>query len=171
MAEPVPVTELSAFSSENARATEWSHARAELAGAEVYWLSSVRPDGRPHVTPLLGIWLEGALYFCTGPEERKARNLSENPHCVLTTGHSTLDGLDLVIEGTAESVSDRAELGRVANTYESKYGAHFVAPDGTWSGLGDAIRRGEALVCRVAPETGFGFGKGALFSQTRWSFQ
>ena len=128
MAEPVPLTELSAFSSPNATPTKWSHARDELAGAELYWLSTVRPDGRPHVTPLLGIWLEGALYFCTGPEERKAKNLSANRHCVLTTGQSTLDGLDLVIEGTAESVSDPAELGRVASTYESKYGAHFVAP-------------------------------------------
>ena len=97
MAEPVPVTELSAFSSANATPTEWSQARDELASAEVYWLSTVRPDGRPHVTPLLGIWLDGALYFCTGPEERKAKNLSENRHCVLTTGQSTLDGLDLVI--------------------------------------------------------------------------
>jgi hypothetical protein len=63
-----------------------------------------------------------------------------------------------------------AELGRVADTYESKYGPHFVAPDGTWSGLGDAIRRAEVLVYRVGPEIGFGFGKGARFSQTRWSF-
>jgi nitroimidazol reductase NimA-like FMN-containing flavoprotein (pyridoxamine 5'-phosphate oxidase superfamily) len=170
MAEPVPVTELSAFSSPSATSTEWSQARDELAGAEVYWLSTVRPDGRPHVTPLLGIWLEGALYFCTGPNERKAKNLSTNCNCVLTTGQSTLDGLDLVIEGTAEAVSDHAELGRVASTYETKYGPHFVAPNGTWSGLGEAIRRAEVLVYRVAPETGFGFGKGARFSQTRWTF-
>ena len=47
----------------------------------------------------------------------------------LTTGQDPLIGLDLVIEGTAERVSDDAELGRVANTYEAKYGAHFVAPD------------------------------------------
>jgi hypothetical protein len=83
-----------------------------------------------------------------------------NRHCILTTGQSALEGLDLVIEGTAEGVSDQAELGPVATTYESKYGQHFVAPDGTWSGLGDAIRRAEVLVYRVAPETGFGFGKG-----------
>ena len=170
MAEPVPVTELSTFSSPNATPTEWSQARHELAGAEVYWLSTVRPDGRPHVTPLLGIWLEGTLYFCTGPKERKAKNLSGIRHCALTTGQSTLEGLDLVIEGTAESVSDQAELGRVADTYESKYGPHFVAPDGTWSGLGDAIRRAEVLVYRVAPQIGFGFGKGESFNQTRWSF-
>jgi hypothetical protein len=67
-------------------------------------------------------------------------------------------------------VNDKAKLARVADAYESKYGAHFVAPDGTWSGLGDAIRQAEVLVYRVAPETGFGFGKGATFSQTRWSF-
>ena len=67
-----PVTELSPFfSSPGAMQTEWSRARAELANAEVYWLSTVRPDGRPHVTPLLGVWLNGALYFCTGPDEHK----------------------------------------------------------------------------------------------------
>ncbi len=170
MTEPEPVTKLSAFSSPNATPTEWSQARDALVGAEVYWLSTVRPDGRPHVTPLLAVWLKGALYFCTGPDERKAKNLSENHHCVLTTGHSTLDGLDLVIEGSAEIVTGHAERGHVANTYESKYGSHFAAPDGTWSGLGDAIRRAEVLVYRVAPETGFGFGKGGRFSQTRWSF-
>jgi hypothetical protein len=143
MTEPVPVAELSAFSSLEATPTEWSQAWEELANAEVYWLSTVRPDGRPHVTVLLGIWLQGALYFCSGPEERKTKNLSGNRHCVLATGQSTLDGLDLVIEGMADSVSDKDELGRVANTYETKYGAHFEAPDGTWSGLGDAIRRAE----------------------------
>ena len=86
MVEQEPVTVLSAFSSPNAVATEWSLARAELASVEVYWLSTVRPDGRPHVTPLLGVWLDGALYFCTGPNERKAKNLSANHHCILTTG-------------------------------------------------------------------------------------
>ena len=170
MAEPIPVTELSAFSSPNATPTEWSEARDELSGAEVYWLSTVRPDGRPHVTPLLAIWLEGALYFCTGPDERKAKNLAENHHCVLTTGHNHLDGVDLVLEGTAETVDDSAELRRVADTYESKYGPHFAAPDGTWSGLGDAIRRAEIPVYRVAPATVFGFGKGETYSQTRWLF-
>ena len=168
--EQEPAAELSPFSSPDAVQTEWSRGRAEVASAEVYWLSTVRPDGRPHVTPLLGIWLEGAFYFCTGPDERKAKNLLANRHCVVTTGCNTLDGLDLVLEGTAEVTSDPTELGRVADTYESKYGAHFASPDGTWSGLGDAIRQAEALVYRVVPETAFGFGKGKPFSQTRWRF-
>jgi hypothetical protein len=110
MTEPEPVTELSAFSSGGAIPTEWEKGRRELQDAEVYWLSTVRPDGRPHVTPLLGIWLDGALYFCTGPGERKAKNLARNPHCILTTGCNRLDGLDLVVEGQATKVSDPAEL-------------------------------------------------------------
>ena len=116
---------------------------------QAYWLSTVRPDGRPHVTPLLGIWLEGAFYFCTGPGERKAKNLLANRHCVVTTGRNTLDGLDLVLEGTAEVTSDPTELGRVADTYESKYGAHLASPDGTWSGLGDATRPAQIAQLRV----------------------
>ena len=75
-----------------------------------------------------------------------------------------LSGLDLVVEGAAAKVSEGAELRRVADTFESKYGRHFTAPDGTWFGLGEAIRGGDALVYRVAPSTAFGFGKGRQFS-------
>ena len=91
MAEREPTAELGAFSSPGAVSPVWARARGDLQDAQVYWLSSVRPDGRPHVTPLLGVWLDGALYFCTGPTERKARNLAQNPCCVLTTGRNTLE--------------------------------------------------------------------------------
>jgi hypothetical protein len=170
MVERVPRTELCAFSSPNATPSEWPVGRAALTNAEVYWLSTVRPEGRPHVTPLLGAWLAGAMYLCTGPDERKAKNLAGNHHCVLTTGHNTLHGLDVVLEGTAETVEDRSDLGRVADADESKYGPHFTAPEGTWSGLGDAIRQAEIPHYRVVPATVFGFGKGEIYSQTRWLF-
>ena len=171
MPEQDPVTELSTdFSSDDAVPTQWERGRRALREAEIFWLSTVRPDGRPHVTPLLAIWLDGALYFCTGSGERKARNLALNPHCILTTGRNTLDGIDIVVEGEAATVRDPAELARVADTYESKYGAHFTSPEGTWFGLGDSIRSGGVLVFRVAPSTAFGFGKGTPSSQTRWKF-
>ena len=71
--------------------------------------------------PLLGVWLDGALYLCTGPAERKAKNLAQNPNCALTTGCNGLDdGLDLVVEGAAAKVSDGPELRSVADTFESK---------------------------------------------------
>jgi hypothetical protein len=164
------LTELGAFSSDGAAPTSWAHAREGLRDAPLYWLSTVRPDGSPHVTPLVGIWLDTAAYFCTGPTERKARNLAQNRKCVLTTGCNQLDGLDLVVEGEAARVDDEAELQAVAGAFELKYGAQFTAPEGTWFGLGDAIRDGTALVFRIDPTTAFGFGKGTSFSQTRWRF-
>jgi hypothetical protein len=169
MGEMEPATELSPFSSPGATATAWAQGRRHLEGAELYWLSTVRPEGRPHVTPLLGVWLDGGLYFCTGPDERKAKNLAENPHCILTTGCNTLQGFDVVLEGRAVPVGNPVERQRLADTFETKYGAHF-GPEGTWDGLGDAIRSGDALSFRVTPSITFGFGKGSPFSQTRWEF-
>ena len=75
-----------------------------------------------------------------------------------------------MVEGQVANVSDGAELDQVANAYESKYGSHLAAPEGTWFGLGDTIRRGEVLVYRVAPTTVLGFARGKQFSQTRWHF-
>jgi nitroimidazol reductase NimA-like FMN-containing flavoprotein (pyridoxamine 5'-phosphate oxidase superfamily) len=172
MVESEPATELGGdFSSAHAVPAEWAQARVDLREAQVYWLSTVRPDGRPHVTPLIGIWLDGALYFCTGPDERKAKNLAQNSHCVLTTGRNDLEeGLDLVVEGDAAKVSDDVELRLVAEVFESKYGSRFTDPAGTWFGLGDVIRGGDALVYRVETTAVFGFGKGQEFSQTRWTF-
>ena len=169
--EREPAVEFGPFSSPGAVPTAWAAARHTLQAAHVFWLTTVRPSGQPNVSPLLGVWMAGALYFCTGATERKARNLADNAHCVLTTGCNTLDdGLDIVIEGEAATVSDQAELRSVADTYASKYGARFTSPEGTWFGLGAAIRDGTALVYRVAPVTVFGFGKGSSFSQTCWRF-
>jgi len=72
-------TELDArFSSEGAKPTAWPEARKHLEGAELYWLTTVRADGRPHVTPLIAVWLDGAMHFCTGASEQKAKNLEHN---------------------------------------------------------------------------------------------
>jgi hypothetical protein len=120
------------------------------------------------VTPLLAVWLDAVLYFCTGPGERKARNLAQRPHCALTTGCNALDeGLDLVVEGDAGKVSDGAVLQRIADAYEAKYGSdwHFEVGDGVLRHEG-----GDAVVYGLAPSTAFGFAKGSRFGQTRWRF-
>jgi hypothetical protein len=165
-----PIAELDPrFSSPAAAPTEWVAARDRLVDAEVYWLSTVRLDGRPHVTPLLVVWLDGSLHFCTGPTEQKAKNLADNPNCVLTTGDNMLgEGLDLVVEGEAARVTDADRLARLADEYEEKYGEdwRFEVRDGSfWSSAG-----GTALVFEVVPSTVFGFAKGEVFSQTRFRF-
>ena len=164
-----PVPELDGrFSSEGATPANWSEARERLQQAEVFWVSTVRPDGRPHVTPLISVWLNDALYFCTGPTERKAGNLERNRHCILTTGCNDIgEGLDVVVEGEAEQVTDDAKLRQIAGAYESKYGSdwRFDVRDGVFVHEG-----GTALVFEVAPTKAFGFRKGEEFSQTRWRF-
>ena len=165
-----PSTTLDArYSSESATARPWREAVALLTDAELYWLTTVRPDGRPHVTPLIGLWSDGALHFCTGAAERKARNLSSNPEVVLTTGTNTLNqGLDVVVEGRAAQVTDEKRLIPLAEAWEAKYGSdwHFGVRDGAFTnGAG-----GRAEVFEVAPRTVFGFAKGDPFGQTRWRF-
>jgi general stress protein 26 len=168
MAVRDPVAELDPrFSSDGATLTPWAEARGRLEKAEIYWLATVRPDGRPHVTPLISVWLDGALYFCTGASERKAKNLAGNTHCVVTTGCNALnEGLDLVVEGDATRVSDEAGLQSVADAYASKYDWHFTVRDGAFHGDAGNV----AVVYEVRPKTAFGFGKGETYSQTRWRF-
>jgi len=170
MAVLEPTAELDArFSSDDATPTPWAEASEHLEKSEVYWLSTVRPDGRPHVTPLIAVWMDGALYFCTGADERKARNLAASARCVITTGCNTMDeGLDLVLEGDAVRVTDEELLQRVADAYVVKYGSdwRFTVRNGAFvADVGNV-----ALVFDVEPTTAFGFGKGKTFSQTRWRF-
>jgi hypothetical protein len=103
-----PVTTLDQrYSDPDAVATEWDETRRVLESAEVFWISTVRADGRPHVTPCVAVWLDGAVYFDTGATQQKAINVSANPHVILTTGCNHWDtGLDDVVEGDAVRVTD-----------------------------------------------------------------
>lgn len=160
----------SSFSSPDAQAMPWASALAVLGEAELFWLSTVRPDGRPHVTPLLAGWTLGGMCFATGAQERKAHNLDHNPHCVLTTGTNALTGIDVVIEGVASVVDQRADREQAVADLERKYGAHLTSPEGTWHGLGEAVIAGDVRLYRVAPTVGFAFGKLSTFSQTRYTW-
>ncbi|MFE2021387.1 pyridoxamine 5'-phosphate oxidase family protein [Streptomyces sp. NPDC059499] len=170
MLDNEPDAVLGPFSSPDARATSWASAMAVLGEAEVFWLSTVRPDAGPHVTPLLAVWSLGGMCFTTGGQERKARNLERNPRCVLTTGTNALTGVDVVIEGVAAVVDGRSEREQAVADFERKYGAHLTSPEGTWYGLGEAVIAGDTRLYRVAPTVGFAFGKLPTSSQTRYTW-
>ena len=94
--------------------------------AELFWITTVRADGRPHVTPLIAVWLDSAISFCTGTAEQKAVNLRQNPNMTLTTGCNQWDhGLDVVVEGEAVQVTSDARLRRLAEAWALKW-------DGRW---------------------------------------
>src|SRR5215467_14345080 len=71
MKEPMATLD-TRISDRGAVATEWQNARRILETAELFWISTVRADGRPHVTPLVAVWLDEAIHFCTGVTEQKA---------------------------------------------------------------------------------------------------
>jgi general stress protein 26 len=141
-----------------------------LEDAELYWITTVRPSGRPHVTPLIGVWQDGAMHICTGGDERKALNLEHNKQVVVTTGTNTwAAGLDVVLEGDAAVVRDEARLVPLAAAWEAKYGSdwHFDVVDGAFAAPGGET--GTALVFRIEPTTVFAFAK-SPHSQTRHRF-
>ena len=167
-----PVTKLDhRYSGPDAAATSWAETRRVLAEAELFWLTTVRADGRPHVTPLVAVWLDDALHFCTGPTEQKASNLAANRHVILTTGcNGWQSGLDVVVEGDAVQVSDEARLRRLAGAWTTKW-------DGSWQFQvrGGSFQHmegpaGPALVFAVAPAKVLAFAKGSPFSHTTHRF-
>jgi hypothetical protein len=156
------------FSDPEAQPTAWADAQRELEQAKAYWLSTVREDGRPHVTPVAALWFDGAVYFTTGSDEQKEKNLEHNPHCVITTGCNTFEGLDVVVEADAILEADPGRLQALADAYRAKYGDlfDFELREGGFRVKG---AEGDGLVYRLEARKAFGFGK-APFSQTRWRF-
>jgi nitroimidazol reductase NimA-like FMN-containing flavoprotein (pyridoxamine 5'-phosphate oxidase superfamily) len=159
----------SRYSDPGASATDWEPAREILATTELSWLTTVRPDGRPHTTPLITVWHDGAVHFCTGPEERKHKNLDANPYVVLAAGpNAYADGLDVVLEGEAVPVRDRGKLANLAEAWVAKYGEEWrfdIAADGFRHSSGEGV----ADVFRIEPRTAFAFGKDP-YSQTAFRF-
>jgi general stress protein 26 len=148
--------------------TPWRDVVRVLETAELFWISTVRGDGRPHVTPLPAVWHDDRLHFCTGQAEQKAVNLARNPHVALTTGTNRWkEGLDLVVEGDAVRVTDDSRLRALADLWRGKYHGDwdFAVADGMFTHEDG----GSAVVFAVAPAKVLAFAKGR-FAQTRYRF-
>lgn len=103
----------------------WGHVRERTAPARNYWLSTVRPDGRPHSVPVWGVWVDETLHFGGGRDTRKARNIAANPNVV---AHSESGEDVVIIEGVAEEVTDPEAQERIDDAYEAKYGVRHGTP-------------------------------------------
>ncbi len=165
-----PQTTLDArYSEPGSDPTSWDQARAVLETAELTWLTTVRADGRPHQTPLVAVWHDGALHFCTGTEEQKAVNLSHNPHVLLTVaGRRWDEGLDVVVEGDAVQVTDDAALKGLAGAWTTKWDRRwdFEVRDGHFFHRGADF---PVLVYAVRPAKVLAWSQGT-FTQTRHRF-
>jgi hypothetical protein len=168
MTEPVSTELDSRYSASDAKPTSWEDAQRALTEARIYWITTVRHDLRPHVTPLIGLWVDDTFVFCTGPGEQKAKNIVDNSNCAVVTGCNTYgEGLDVVVEGNAVRIVEEARLLELSEAFETKYGSewHFEVRDSAFHHEG-----GEAWVYEVAPNKVLGFEKGDPPGQTRWRF-
>ncbi len=155
------------FSDPGTAPTSWRATVDALESAQLAWITTVRADGRPHVTPLVAIWHDGAYYFATGPTEQKAVNLRHSTAVAITTGCNDWEhGLDVVVEGNARRITDRTVLEALAVAWATKW-------DGRWQYRADADgfrhdngEHGIAHVYEVRPTKILAFGK-QPFTHTR----
>ena len=151
--------------------TPWQTARELVEESTLtYWLATVRPDGRPHVRPILAVWVAGGLYFCAGKNTRKAKNLALKSHCTVTVEQ---EPLDLAVEGMAAKIRDADRLRRVADAYASTYDWHVTVRDAAFHDAEGAPTAGPPPydVYEVIPTTAYGFGTDESLSPTRWRFE
>jgi nitroimidazol reductase NimA-like FMN-containing flavoprotein (pyridoxamine 5'-phosphate oxidase superfamily) len=152
-------------------ATTWAKARVSLQkSTATYWLATVRPNGAPHVMPVLAVWVDGRLFFSAGERTRKARNLARDSRCVLTVEE---EPVDLVVEGEASIVRDDATLARVADAYASIYSWQVTVRQGALDAAGGAPTAGPPPydVYEVTPAVAFGLPVGEGLVPTRWRFR
>ncbi len=135
----------------------WDWVETRLTDARNYWLSTTRPDGRPHAAPVWGVWHAGAFYFGTGRSSRKALNLAVNPALNL---HLESGDEVVILEGEAVRVADPALLHQLDSIYYAKYQVHLA-------GEGDA----GALIYALHGQTAFAWLEQDFPSTaTRWKF-
>jgi general stress protein 26 len=170
MPDPITTIDLAHSGAPDAVATPWEETRRVLETAEVFWLSTVRADGRPHVTPVAAAWLDGTLYFGTGSIAQKLKNLRGNPRVVLTTGCNHLaTGLDIVVEGVAAPCTDAAVHERFYQQQAILWGEGW--PIQLRNGvLWDESTREPLLLFAVTPTKIFASARGDQWSQTRYQF-
>jgi len=155
------------YSDPKAKPVSWEDTVHILETAELFWLTTVRPDGRPHQTPVVATWGEGGIHFHTGDTEVKFANLQANPHVLLTTGHNSWDGgLDIMVEGRAAQATDKAVLARLAPLWAVKWDGRWKleAHEGGFSDPGEP--RATSVVFSVTPTKIYAHAKGDPFGAT-----
>lgn len=140
----------------------WTWALQRLKKSHNYWVATTRPDGRPHVMLVWGLWSDGVFYFSTGRQSRKAQNLTKNSNCVIGTENA---GEAVVVEGVAREVPDVSLRRKFIAACERKYKFDMSSFEG------DILNLKEPIYA-VQPSLAFGLHeKKTLNSATRWHFQ
>ncbi len=170
MADKTPIEEQLIIAGD-AEPIPWDKVAKHLAKAGTFWLATVRPDGHPHLRPILAVWVDGALHFVSSTSARKWANLSRSLYCSISTVTPTLD---LVIEGEAVRVTEDDRLQRVADAYDSKYGWPVEIRDGAFFAEGAPTAGPPPFhIFEVQRRTAYAFGPEEGYGErsTRWRFE
>ena len=97
----------------------WSFVTERMTSSRNYWMASTRPNGRPHVAPVWGLWLDDVFYFSTDPASQKGRNLAANPEVVV---HLESGDDVVILEGPVEHLPGASLPDGFADAYFVKYG-------------------------------------------------
>ena len=139
----------------------WSWAEQRLKKSHNYWITTVKPNGAPHTMVVWGLWQDGRFLFSTGSKSRKARNLEQNPHCIVCTEHAHEA---IIVEGIAE-IADVAARRKMLPPYERKYKFDM-------SSMKDDILSLKEPVFAVCPQMAFAMWEKYFQSKsTRWKFE
>ncbi|MFN8484321.1 MAG: TIGR03667 family PPOX class F420-dependent oxidoreductase [Anaerolineae bacterium] len=104
---------------------KYAHVERRLYAEPVIWLSSVRPDGRPHLVPVWFLWDGNAITIFSQPNNQKIRNLRANAHVALAL-EAANEGEDVaILEGTAELVAVD-DVATILDPYREKYAASIA---------------------------------------------
>ena len=139
----------------------WSWAEQRLKKSHNYWITTVKPDGSPHTMIVWGLWSDGVFLFSSGRQSRKARNLAQNPRCVVCTeqAHEAV-----IIEGIAEELMDVAARRKFLAAYERKYKYDMSA-------MADDVLSLKEPIYAVRPKVVFSLvEKNYPSKATRWLF-
>jgi Pyridoxamine 5'-phosphate oxidase len=100
----------------------WAWAEQRLVQCHTYWVGTCWPDGRPHLSPVWGVWFDACLWFSCDPSSRKAKNLTANRACAVATDNPLEP---VVIDGVATRVEDRAVVTRYVEAERVKYSSEW----------------------------------------------
>ncbi|HEX8764654.1 MAG TPA: pyridoxamine 5'-phosphate oxidase family protein [Candidatus Acidoferrum sp.] len=138
----------------------WSWGLERLEKSHNYWIATTRPDRRPHLMIVWGIWWQDAFWFSTGPRTRKAKNIAATPQVVIGTEDADEA---IILEGNTEEITDRSVWKQLAKIYNAKYGGD-VEP---------MLMASDGCVFRVQPQIAFAQDEHAenfADAVTRWQF-
>jgi hypothetical protein len=144
----------------------WSWAEQRLKKSHNYWITTVKSanspkDTAPHTMVVWGLWQDGRFLFSTGSKSRKARNISENPHCIVCTENASEA---VIVEGVAEIANVEARR-KLLPAYERKYKFDM-------KNMKDDILSMKEPVFAVRPRVAFGLWEKYFATKTtRWRFE